>query len=723
MDYFDFELRIGASDGTQYPVTVIHAAAGGEPSIMATIPVNDEAVRQSVDDLVAVRSAHATTRRADSTTRKVRLRSSPPIDEAVVAREVGQRLFDALISGAVRDAYSSSLAKAREQGLGLRLRLRIETPEAAVLPWEFLYDPQEGDHVALLREIPITRYTALSRDAAPTAKPPLRILAMVAAPSDLATLNVAEEQRRIEQALEHRLERGDVGLHWVEGDTWHDLQTALDRGPWHVFHYIGHGAFDPDSGEGLLAFCDEQGTMQRMSATALGRLFSGHPSLQLAFLNTCEGGRTSDAELFSSVGSVLTRRGVSAVISMQFAISDAAALEFSRLFYDALARGNPVDVAMTAARTGLSIAAPNSIEWATPMLHMRAPDGHLFEMNTGASIFDERKLVPRPHTSAPPPQQPIRDGVASRTTSNQATHGLDILRRKVQQYWIEGVLEHSLFQQTLHDLGMETMGDAVENPWGTHLERAGEPSRALAQDQSIVDVFDENGGLLLLLGEPGSGKTTTLLVLLRTLLQRMESDTEPVAVQSVPVVFNLSSWSRDFPLLENWMADQMSLQYQIPRVASQSLLTAGHILPLLDGLDETSHDARPSCVEAINSYVLERSLTGLVVCCRLKEYIALPVRLALNTAVRLTELSDEQVDAYLAAAGEQLAGLRDLLRRETAMRFDARSPLWLNLMIRAYHNLSVVDLAREGERSAAERRRALMDAYMARMFRRAGGNG
>ena len=54
-------------------------------------------------------------------------------------------------------------------------------------------------------------------------------------------------------------------------------------------------------------------------------------------------------------------------------------------------------------------------------------------------------------------------------------------------------------------------------------------------------------------------------------------------------------------------------------------------------------------------------------------------------------------------AGEQLAGLRDLLRRETAMRFDARSPLWLNLMVRAYHGLSVADLAREGERSAAQR--------------------
>jgi hypothetical protein len=88
----------------------------------------------------------------------------------------------------------------------------------ALLPWEFLYDPQEGDHVSLLRETPLTRYTALprERDVLPV-KPPLRILGMVAAPVDLPTLDVTQEQARIQQALEHRLERGDVELHWVAG--------------------------------------------------------------------------------------------------------------------------------------------------------------------------------------------------------------------------------------------------------------------------------------------------------------------------------------------------------------------------------------------------------------------------------------------------------------------------------------------------------------------------
>ncbi len=108
-----------------------------------------------------------------------------------------------------------------------------------------------------------------------------------------------------------------------------------------------------------------------------------------------------------------------------------------------------------------------------------------------------------------------------------------------------------------------------------------------------------------------------------------------------------------------------------------------------------------------------------MVCCRLQEYIDLPARLSLNAAVRLLPLSDEQVQRYLAAAGERLAGLRGLLQRESAMRIEARSPLMLSLMSRAYQDVPADQLLSEGGASAAARRKQLMDAYVARMFRRA----
>ncbi len=56
---------------------------------------------------------------------------------------------------------------------------------------------------------------------------------------------------------------------------------------------------------------------------------------------------------------------------------------------------------------------------------------------------------------------------------------------------------------------------------------------------SISQVFDAVGGELLILGAPGSGKTTMLLELTRDLLARARQD----ATHPLLVVFNLSSWA------------------------------------------------------------------------------------------------------------------------------------------------------------------------------------
>ena len=68
---------------------------------------------------------------------------------------------------------------------------------------------------------------------------------------------------------------------------------------------------------------------------------------------------------------------------------------------------------------------------------------------------------------------------------------------------------------------------------------------------------------------------------------------------------------------------------------------------------------------------------------------------------------------------ERLAGLRSLLQRDSAMRIEARSPLMLSLMSRAYQDVPADQLLKEGGASAAARRKQLMEAYVARMFRRA----
>ena len=45
----------------------------------------------------------------------------------------------------------------------------------------------------------------------------------------------------------------------VAGQTSSELEDALDEGPWHVFHFIGHGGYDRAANEGTLALADETG--------------------------------------------------------------------------------------------------------------------------------------------------------------------------------------------------------------------------------------------------------------------------------------------------------------------------------------------------------------------------------------------------------------------------------------------------------------------------------
>jgi len=81
------------------------------------------------------------------------------------------------------------------------------------------------------------------------------------------------------------------------------------------------------------------------------------------------------------------QQGIPAVIAMQFEVTDEAAITFAYDFYGALADGYPVDAAIAEARKAI-YAQGNDIEWGTPVLYMRSPDGRLFDIE---QISDEER--------------------------------------------------------------------------------------------------------------------------------------------------------------------------------------------------------------------------------------------------------------------------------------------------------------------------------------------
>lgn len=371
MDYFDFELEIGLGRGRNYPVAVVRSEMGEAR----------ETMRFPFDKL-ALDNRLLTLENALLRSGETRRRILSPDDQTV--QDFGQALFNALFTGEVRHLYGDSRRVAEQQGRGLRIKLRIQPPELAALPWEFLYDPGRGEYVCFSRHTPIVRYMDLPHSRPPLiVMPPLRILGMMPHPKELADLDVDRERQRVETAIAPLEAQGLVDLIWLEGHSWYDLQKAMRGGPWHILHFIGHGDFDPNTDEGRIALEDEDGCARYMSATQLGRLLSDHRPLRLVVLNACEGARGSERDLFSSSAGALVRQGIPAVLAMQYEITDRAAIELSRVFYDALAEGLPVDAAVSEARKAISLAITNTVEWGTPVLYMRSPDGRLFDMVAG----------------------------------------------------------------------------------------------------------------------------------------------------------------------------------------------------------------------------------------------------------------------------------------------------------------------------------------------------
>ncbi|HEY2319179.1 MAG TPA: CHAT domain-containing protein [Solirubrobacteraceae bacterium] len=306
------------------------------------------------------------------------------------AQRFGGGLFKALFSGDVYHLYRDTLAQARGQGRGVRLTLCLSgAPELIDVPWEYLYD--EPNFLAVSAFTPVVRYLDLPRAHRPLlVEPPLRVLGVVSSPADYELLDVERERANLQHALSPLIDAGAVELHWLERPaTLGALLRALQAGAFHALHYVGHGAYERDAERGVLLFENESGWSVPVSGDKLGMVLHDS-SLRLATLNACEGARTARTDPFAGVAGALVQRDIPAVVAMQFEISDEAAIVFAGGFYESLTSGLPVDASLGAARLAMLAERSDDIEWGTPVLFMRVPDGRIFDLGSGAG----RRRVP-----------------------------------------------------------------------------------------------------------------------------------------------------------------------------------------------------------------------------------------------------------------------------------------------------------------------------------------
>jgi hypothetical protein len=283
-------------------------------------------------------------------------------------KSFGSLLFKALFKESVGDAWSNSRGRVGD-GV-LRLRLWINVPHLAALPWEMLWDGQQ--FLATSANIPVTRYLPVPEPPAftLTAQERLKILVVIESPQGVPQID-SKETEYLDAALKG-LDKVEYTI--LQNSTMSQIQDALQQN-YHVLHFLGHGT------GGKLVLTDDDGQAKKIiNDREFAQLFLGRASLRLIVLNACNSSQDKNG-LFSGIAPSLVEKSIPAVIAMQypFVQLDTASL-FSRRFYGSLANGLPIDVAVNEARQFLSVEYKlGSRDWSTPVLYMGTRSDNIFK--------------------------------------------------------------------------------------------------------------------------------------------------------------------------------------------------------------------------------------------------------------------------------------------------------------------------------------------------------
>ncbi|MCH9647605.1 MAG: CHAT domain-containing protein [Deltaproteobacteria bacterium] len=385
MKYEDFVLQLERHDNSRFQARVLQSPAG-EGSAVFDLDLSEftdsnlllmeqEPTRKGTPALL---EEPVLQRHVEAVLPSTASRRSP--------EEVGANLFEAAVVGQVRSLLDQSLGGLRKSADGgLRIKLKIDPSDRTLaalgaLPWELLRRQETDDFLCLQRQSPVVRYLDVPRPVERRPLPrPTKVLVAISSPSDLPPLKLLTEERSLRRL---RGRQANVKFQVIEKATAASIRSALVEGGFHALHFMGHGDFDPASGEGVLYFENESGRAEPTSGRALATKLKDFPDLRMVVLNACNTARHSQRRgqsPFSGVATALVLGGLPAVVAMQAPIADDAAIHFSQKLYQRLAAGDALDLALTEARQALHSLRPSSAEWAVPVLYLRVPDGNLFD--------------------------------------------------------------------------------------------------------------------------------------------------------------------------------------------------------------------------------------------------------------------------------------------------------------------------------------------------------
>jgi DNA polymerase III delta prime subunit len=512
-----------------------------------------------------------------------------------------------------------------------------------------------------------------------------------------------------------------------------DLQKLFLEHEPRIVHFCGHG-----TGEQGLLLEDNEGKEKLVSTSAISNLFQNFSDrVECVLLNACYSEKQADAIV----------QHINYAIGMRQEIRDDAAIIFARGFYQALGYGKSIPEAFDLGRNAIELEISNA---RISRSDVSEQERKLNPVDKARSVSLPESLKPQLKIKSPLTPFPSEELSADSAPFSDLTKAIQeeidrkryrearqedfglgqisdnrrqsltqqeyrwrqVLLNKVKDSWIKGILENSLHAKVLFELDIKERRDAVERPF-SDLEEFSQDSDKSFEWLQASDIFEEMGvgRTLLILGEPGTGKTISLLRLAERLIKRTEQNLS----LSIPVVFNLSSWGNKRQPIVDWLVTELKDKYQVSKALGKQWIEEESLILLLDGLDEVKVDYRNDCVKALNTFIETHSVTEMVICSRVQDYEALSERLYLRSAICIQPLTSEYINWYLEDLGAKFEGLKTLLKQDCDLSKFAQTPLILSVMILTYQEHEVSDLLKELEDSA-KRYQNLFNSYIEQML-------
>ena len=472
-----------------------------------------------------------------------------------------------------------------------------------------------------------------------------------------------------------------------------------------IVHFCGHG-----SGANGLVFVNSSGKEQLVSTQALSNLFKEfNDTIECVLLNAC----------YSEVQANMIAQHINYAIGMNQAITDDAAIFFAKGFYQALGQNKQIQKCFALGKNAIELELSKLSGQTRKFEVLDEEKYELIPEHLKPAIKVKSQLTLFPEDIARQKyikenQENFHIGQRERPTFSQKEYRFrQILLNKVRDSWIKGFLENSLHTKELLRLEIKGRPDLVNNTFSEYQELPVDPNSSYEWLQA-TDIFEQmgDGRTLLILGEPGSGKTIALLKLAKKFIENAENNLS----LPIPVVFNLSSWTNRKSIAE-WLVLELKEKYQLSKSLAKNWIEQEQLLLLLDGLDEVEKEQRNDCSVAINEFLNSHGTTEIVVCSRFQEYESLSEQLLLRNAIYIQLLTSEHIDWYFKDTGDQLLGLKTLLKNDPEIEEFAKTPLILSIMSVTYQNYSS-EAVLEQLRSPNNRYKNLFDSYIQRMLQR-----